>query len=253
MYASVIEADEPARAETLLRTAVSIEPDHIDGRLSLAELQFRRREPEETLRTIASLTRLPPADAFRYFRLQATANAMLDRLDEASTAAARMQEYARPGREAGYAAEVALSIDTYLVRRRAVDRALREATDPTAPPDARNATTGSPSVAPPKPRDAPLTPGEVLGDDPALYVEVAGRLRSLVCGSGPPVLEVMSGGTVVRVVIDNPAAVRVLGRTGPETELACGGQDVPIKVSYQPRLDPTRRTAGNVRVLDFRR
>jgi Flp pilus assembly protein TadD len=84
----------------------------------------------------------------------------------------------------------------------------------------------------------------------AARVTAVGRLKNVVC-SAPLILEIAADGKTLRVAIDDPSAIRVIGTGQAPAELKCGPQDVPVRVAYEPVADRARNTVGNVRVLDF--
>ena len=77
-----------------------------------------------------------------------------------------------------------------------------------------------------------------------------GRLKNVICGT-VTILEITAEGSTIRLAVDDPLKIRVLGTGQVQTELKCGPQDVPIRVGYEPMADRARNTIGNVRVLDF--
>ena len=80
---------------------------------------------------------------------------------------------------------------------------------------------------------------------------VTGRLRHVTCD---PVLalDVDTGTERLRLVIEDPATVSVLGSSGGSTMLQCGGQDVPVRIGYDAVSGTANGTAGVVRMLDYR-
>lgn len=82
-------------------------------------------------------------------------------------------------------------------------------------------------------------------------VVTLGRIKNMVCGSEKPVLVVSTAEGEIRLVIDSPAAIRVMGTSTGQQDLPCGPQDVPVRIGYVPTADPARNTAGLVRLLDF--
>jgi hypothetical protein len=82
-------------------------------------------------------------------------------------------------------------------------------------------------------------------------LEIDGRITNMVCGSGAPVLEVVSGTVTVRLVLDNPGAVLVQGG-GKTTSFLCGRQNVSVSVGYEAAVDAKRKTVGRVRTISYR-
>jgi hypothetical protein len=59
----------------------------------------------------------PPEYAYRYYRLLAGTYVEIDRLDDARTAAARAEKYARPGAEAQSIAALVKTLEEYALLR----------------------------------------------------------------------------------------------------------------------------------------
>ena len=75
----------------------------------------------------------------------------------------------------------------------------------------------------------------------------------MICaGSAAPILEMDTGSGRLRLLIDDPLAIDVQGKTSFTVDLTCGPQDVPIRIGYVPAVDTTRKTVGLVRLLDYR-
>lgn len=85
----------------------------------------------------------------------------------------------------------------------------------------------------------------------AASATVTGRLRHVTCD---PVLtlDVDTGTERLRLIIEDPAAVSVLGGSGGSTMLQCGGQDVPVRIGYDSVFGTADGTTGVVRVIDYR-
>ena len=65
-------------------------------------------------------------------------------------------------------------------------------------------------------------------------------------------MEVSTDNGTIRLVIDNPLAIRIEGADGPTTDLNCGTQDRPVQVGFTPGANPTQKTAGQLRLIRFR-
>jgi hypothetical protein len=85
----------------------------------------------------------------------------------------------------------------------------------------------------------------------AASATVTGRLLQVTCDP-VLILEVGAGATRLRLILEDPAAVTVLGKSGGRAELQCGEQDVPVQVGYDPVVGAANGTQGVVRVIDYR-
>lgn len=242
---------EPGNADALLAKAVALAPEDVGTRLHLAATLLSSSRAGQALATLVPVKRVPQEFAFQYFQLLANAYLRLNELEQGKTAASRAAQHAESSDQAGYATRLMKGIDDLVASRAAADAARRAraeagATAAVAESDASVAESGATLAA------APFTPG-FGGREEALSIVVTGRIRNLVCGKEPLVMEVAAGTGTIRLVIDDPLAIRVQGVEGGEVDLQCGAQDVPIRVGYQPAVDPARNTVGQVRLLDYRR
>ena len=64
-------------------------------------------------------------------------------------------------------------------------------------------------------------------------------------------LEMVSGKTSLRLLIDRPEMVLVRGRADGTVDLRCEAQDQALTVGFVPGVNMTHQTEGHVRVLDY--
>jgi hypothetical protein len=215
-YAEAVGASDPNEEETLLRTAVSLDPSDIESRLRLAGALVRRQLGAEALEALAAVARVPDDSAFMYFQLVANANGELGRMAEARAAAARVAEHARTDAEVRFAVDLARIIDEAAAARSTIS------------------AVAPPAPAPP-PASGPLTMAQ-------------GRLKNVVCGPGPRILEVATASGTLRLVL-NPSEVTV---EGPGVVPGCGAQNRAARVGFAASVDEALKTVGRVRLIDFR-
>jgi len=228
-------------AEPLLRQAIALDPADLSVRLFLADVQVRERHGADALATLASVKHVGPDDAFRLLELLANAHVLERHWPEASAAARQAMDHARTPDEKQYAARLAQSIADYTARV-AESEALRSGAAAPA------STSGAGASA----TDVPQSPAshDSAGAVAMPPLTAVGRLKNVICGA-TPILEVVADGSTLRLVIDDPLKIRVLGTGQVQTELKCGAQDMAVRVGYEPMADRARNTVGSVRLLDF--
>lgn len=252
-WASML-ASSDAERETWLAEAVAIDPDDVETRLMYAHALHAIQKPEEALAALASVPRLTPEQAFPFFQLQARLNVQLNRLDEAQAAAAQARSHASAGAETAAIEQLMQAINDYADRRAAAERMMRETGEPPAGTTARAAGVTEPAAGAPdddlwaraRANTRATAPGE------GLLTIIQGRIQSLDCAATPVLMRVATEAGDARLVIDDTLGIRVLGADGPTTDLACGPQDRPVRIGYDPNPDPARKTLGAIRLLDFR-
>jgi tetratricopeptide (TPR) repeat protein len=92
-YGRLAERD-PARAIPVLAKLLEQEPDRLEVRMELAEVQLRARQPVETLRTLAPVRKVGKADAARLFHTVALAAWQAGLKDQARAAAENFRKVA---------------------------------------------------------------------------------------------------------------------------------------------------------------
>ena len=234
---------QPSKASELLSKAIALAPADPDVCTDYASVLLDERKPAEALQILRAIPSAPPVKTFRVLSLTANAFLLLNQLSEARTVAEGAMKYAQPGREADYAAQLLKHIDEYVAYRAERERA--------------RAADGRPGdTAARVPADVPtITPFFASNSSRAesLTVSVTGRVRNAVCEGDDLILEVITGGETIRLLIDNPQGITVLGRAEGTVEFKCGPQDVALTIGYRPGVDVSRKIVGRIRVLDYSR
>ena len=197
------------------------------------------RRSAAALDAIRPVTRVPDESAFVYYQVVANASAHLGRLDDALAAAARVVEFARGDDEVRHATGLQTSLRDFAAARAEVERALQA--NPGSAPGA--APPVPPAIGPPT--RSPASGRNIM--PPPLELVAQGRLTNVTCGQSP-ILEVTTAKGVVRLIVDDPLLIKVEGAGSVTVDLACGRQDTPVRVGYEPAVDDARRTVGKVRL-----
>jgi tetratricopeptide (TPR) repeat protein len=102
---------EPAAAIPALRDLLEQEPDRMEVRLELAEVQLHARLPEDALRTLAPVRQVTKADAPRLFRTAALAEWQAGHADRARSAAEKYRNTAATDVDRAQADRLLASMD----------------------------------------------------------------------------------------------------------------------------------------------
>jgi hypothetical protein len=223
-YAAIAGLDD-SRREQLLTRAVALSPEDVQMRLLLADTQVRERKGAAALATLAPITRVRVGEAYDLYMTLASAHAIERQWSEAATAATLAGTQARTSQEAA-------SAQTLLESVNQLARVPNTSASPRAAVVEAATTPAGPAAA------APPT------------IEM-GKLTNMICSSAPPVLEITTANGVLRLLIDDPLKVQIVGQSAPTMRLNCGTQSVPVRVGYEPAVDATRKTIGNLRMIDF--
>jgi Tfp pilus assembly protein PilF len=242
-WAAMLASSQDER-ETLLGRAVQLDPGNVDVRLAYVGALVNQRKTEAAFDALVPVTRVTPEQAFAFFELKTLVALQLDHIDEAQKAASSARQYASPGPQTAAADRLVRSIAEFAARRAEVDRMVRE-TRTSADAGARTGPTPGSTVSD---ATAPLLPAP----GGSLVAMATGRFRNLDCSGAAHVMEVVTDAGTLRLVIDDPLAIRIEGAGGPTIDLHCGAQDRAVQVGYLPGAQPSQKTAGQVRLIRFR-
>jgi len=233
---------DPSKAGTLVEKAVAVAPDDPDVRIEHARQLLNEGKGSQAVLAFRNIGDLDRQQWFESGQILANAYLRLNQIADARDAAKIVAQYAEEGPQTEFAKRLSKSIDDYEAQRAAFEQ--RAQAGSTAP-----ATRPSAGADDPR-RSAAVTTSMATLQEALLGV--TGRLRNIVCQNGDTILEVAAGGQTLRLLIDNPTAITVLGQQGFQVDLKCGSQDVPIKVGFKAGEDSARKTVGYVRLLDYR-
>ena len=262
---------DSSKTAVLLPKALELAPDDIDIRLDNARLLLNGRKASQTVIALSKMDGLSREQAFKRFQLLANAYLLLNQPDDARGAATLASRDADSDDRREYAARLLKSIDEYAAQRAQYEErvksanaanaaALANAMNPVnaAPDGAGAAGPGAAGDGPPVPRISmemirPPVLASNRPSDAAGVIVMEGRLRNIIClpeGKGL-VLEMVSGKTSLRLLIDRPEMVVVRGRADGTVDLRCEAQDQALTVGFVPSVNMTYQTEGQVRVLDY--
>jgi tetratricopeptide (TPR) repeat protein len=241
-----------ANAATILPKAIELAPNDAALRIEHAAFLLGERKAGQAFGALQGVT--PTAEnGFDLYQVMARCYMVLNEPESAREAAARATRYAASGRQQEYAAGLLKSIDDFLAQRKAA--ASRSNVAGAGQPERTAESFSDPTELEPPARTSEAPPMRLLsGGSEVQIITVVGRLRNMVCtDGGDHFLEVFTGGQMLRLFFDDPLKVTVLGTKTGKADIHCGPQDGPITVGYTPTADPARKTAGVVRVLDYRK
>jgi len=254
-YANIVRSADLEKAEALLTTAMTLAPDDLDMRISYAAVLVQRDKALGALAALHGITRVPPDSAFMLFQVLAQAYAQIGNLDDASAAAGKMLSAARPGDEERFARRIMQQIDEFAARRAAIEQSVRDARDASEAAGRARANAASTSASPPTTggqSTSGAAPPQAGASRVVQMIVAQGRIRNVICGADRPVVEVAVASGILRLAIDDPTSIKIQGTGEVTADLSCGAQDRVVRIGYLPVTDAVRKTAGLVRLLDFR-
>ena len=240
-------SEAAAERAAFLERAVTLSPNDLELRLLLASALLATRDVPAATRLLDGITQAPPEQAFMYYQLMANAGLLKNDFGNARVAAERAESHARSDRESEYAGRLKASIDSYVAARSAADRAVRQTAVAATP--AAVAAAAAPGRH--QETDAPTGTTEVSRLTGQVLTVVSGRIRTFDCRGSAPILEVQTDAGTVRLSVDDPLKIQVVGLGGPTTDLTCGEHNASARIGYTPAVNASSNTVGLLRLLDF--
>jgi hypothetical protein len=198
---------------------------------------------------LTKLVALDPAE-IRYALQLSSALTRFHRYDEAVAAAQRAAPLARNDQDRASVQQMVQSaVRARQAQQASSDPTARQPATATGNADAPDGSRASPDAAAPSDaRNAP-DPDHIWATFDAT---ATGRLTNIVCSAGAPIVELATASGVVRLVIDQPLGMQILGTGSPTMEFSCGAQkNKMVRIGYESAPDAVTKTAGHVRLLDF--
>jgi hypothetical protein len=234
-------ADSSDVRARLLEKALALDPNDLDMRLAFASALLAKPDRDAALRVLEPVKVIAPEQAFMYFQLMANIAMQNNEIADARRAAARARQAAVGTSQTEYADRLLQSIDAYIASRAAADRAEREFVVATNRPPASDA----PSTTAAGTLETSTLTGEVL-------TVLSGRIKLFDCRGASPIVEVATDAGSLRLLVDDPLKIQVVGSEGPSVDITCGPQDKMARIGYAPGPNTATQTTGAVRLLDLR-
>jgi len=247
---------DPSKGAVLLPKALELAPDNIDIRLDNARLLLNDRKASQTVVALSKMDELSREQAFKRYRLLASAYLLLNEIQAARSAATLAGRNADSEDSREYVARLVTSINEYAEQRAKYEERLKASNT--------DASGAAPAPGNSSPGNAPVPSISVETIRPPVLVDnsqgmggglilIDGRLRNVICPAGAKVLilELVTSANTFRLLIHSPASVTVRGRQDATVDLRCEAQDQPITIGFVPGTNLTHNTEGSVRILDY--
>lgn len=214
-YGRLAEREHPQEAIQALNDLLKLQPERMDVRLELADVQLSSKHPADALATLAPAKNISAKDAPRLFTLLAYTYLGVGDRNEAAKSVARLAQYAATPEDRDRADE----LKRYLDQPKA----------PTSiPPTATRA--GSPRLV----RRTPAGVDEEEIATPSL--SAAGSFVELVCNGQHATMVLETDQGRKRFLIEEPTKVNVVAADGAAVQdFQCGPQK-PVKIKVEYRL-----------------
>jgi hypothetical protein len=247
-YAQLTYEDQnalPLAVNSLQRTLEAY-PDHIDVRIELSMALNRWKRSVQAYAITVPVKTVTPKKASRFFFARAYSLFGNKQYDEARTEAARAQQYAIEEHDLRNAANLLLSIDNYMAA--VASYAAQKAAAPVAPDSGGVVDETRPRLKHgaelPDPLDVVARPVEATIEEAVTFENFDCEARVFTVKKGD--------GKLLRLYLEDPQMLEVRGTGSNTVDLTCGPQKhQQLSVSFHPREDANRKTAGLLRRLHF--
>jgi Tetratricopeptide repeat len=233
-YGRVLASRDGEKAAQVLSTLLSVEPERLDVRLDLADLQLRNDNAAGAILTLTPLKAITPEETARYFRIAVYADLQIGNREGAAAAARHFMDLAKTDPDRA-AAE--------LLMQATAPRSQTETvmTGADGPPTLRRRDAGS---------DAPVVTRSLRPPRPSAQ----GQFVELDCRGKEARMVVATAGGRKTFLIEDPLKVIITGQSDWQVDMTCGAQKngPKVEVGYDPPAANQPGIDGLVRTLAFR-
>jgi tetratricopeptide (TPR) repeat protein len=253
-YGRLVERKDGEQAARVLAELIKKQPERLEVRLELAEVQTRNGKAQAALETLSTIRKVTPEEAPRFFRVAVYAHLLNGDRANAEANAKRLQDIAKSGEDVAEAENLLRLSAAPPAAVRAPDRV--EAAEPERPSLRRpDSPPGSdPSDAKPLLRrvDQPGS-AEVAHDALPERPSATGRFVELDCRGAQARMVVETAGGRKVFLIEDPGKVAITAGSQGPVDMTCGPQKpaARVEISYDRPRAGQSGIDGLVRTLAF--
>jgi len=257
-FGTAMTKDRKAARE-FLQAAVEKYPDYVESKILLAEMELYSREFQASFDRLRTIRKISPSMTGRYFPVYIQATWYLNDMEKARGAASQfVRVAASPADKENAKRWFAFAMKDHPPKR-AVASTASAATAGSIDAGQQEPAT----VAMRRPEETVLQEvNEQLGEpgfdeDPTIFRSrrtpltfLEGVLIRLECKQ-PGVLHLKTETGVLKMLIDSPGALQMVGAEDGKGELTCDEQARPVKLGYYPKEGLAESASGLARSIEF--
>jgi len=247
-YGRMAAQTDPSQAMLALTLLLADQPNRMDARLTLAQIQMNSKRPMQAIATLGSVKAVTPADAPRMFQILAYAHMESGNRAAARTNAQRWLDNTQDATEKADATRMLRYLD-------ALDAAATlPGGPPTAPPRLRLPADDGESDLRPKLARAVTPPSFTPDRVPVTKAlpSISGTLLELDCQGSSPKFILQTDRGRVSFVMDDPTQVKITGLPDATIDMNCGPQkQVAVRIQYDPPAAASPGVMGIVRAIHY--
>ncbi len=247
-YGRMAARSDASNAMLALSLLLTDQPDRMDVRLTLAQIQMNSKRPMQAIATLGTIKAVTPADAPRMFQILAYAHMESGNRAAAHTNAQRWLDNTKDAGEKADAARLLRYLDAQDAAATRPGVLSTPSPRPLPSPggaDEDSRPTLARAVAPPSftPEHAPVN---------LALPSISGTLIELDCQSSSPKFVLQTDKGRVSFVMDDPKNVQITGLTDTTIDMSCGPQkQVAVRIQYDPPATPSPGVTGIARAIHY--
>jgi Tfp pilus assembly protein PilF len=248
-YGRMVGESNPAQAMLALTTLLADQPERMEVRLVLAQIQMNGKLAKEAIETLGAVKKVTPKDASRFFQILAFAHMEMGNAQAARANAQRWIENSQEPEEKIAANRMLLYLDA---KEADAARPKISSAAPPAPPRLGDDTD---DVSHPKLTRAEAPPSSSPPDSipvkPPLP-SISGTLVALDCQGSRLKFVLQTERGRVSFILEDPTKMQIFGLPEGTVDMSCGPQKpAAVSIQYDPPSAPSPGVMGIARALHF--
>jgi tetratricopeptide (TPR) repeat protein len=232
-YGRMVAESDPPRAMQAFTTLLADQPERMEVRLVLAQIQLNSKLAKEAIETLGPVNKVTPKDASRFFQILAFGNMEMGNLQRARANAQRWIENAQESEEKAAAGRMLRFLDAK------EEESTRPQIAAAAPADVSPPKLIRSEAPPSSPREN--MPAASAPAKPALP-SVSGTLVALDCQGSRVKFVLQTERGRVSFILQDPRKMQFFGLPRGTVDISCGPQKpAAVSMEYDP---PSVRSAG---------
>lgn len=247
-YGRMAARPDPSQAMLALSLLLADQPNRMDVRLTLAQIQMNSKRPVQAIVTLGSVKAVTPADAPRLFQILAYANMETGNRAAAHTNAQRWLDNTKDAGEKADAARLLRYLDAQdaaATRRGGPATVSPQSLPPSGDGDGDSRPTLARAVPPPS-FTADRAPVNLA------LPSISGTLLDLDCEGSSPKFVLQTDSGRVSFIMDDPKDVQITGLPDTMIDMQCGPQKpTAVRIQYVPPSAPSPGVMGIARAIHY--
>jgi tetratricopeptide (TPR) repeat protein len=247
-YGRMVGESNPPQAMVALRTLLADQPDRMEARLVLAQIQMNGKLAKDAIETLRPVKAVTPKDAPRFFQILAFANLEVGDTQAARASVQRWIENSQDPDEKTEANRVLHYLDA---KEADAARPQVSSAPPPAPPRLSDDNDDVTHTQLTRAEAPPSAPPQSMPVKPALP-SISGTLVALDCQGSRPKFVLQTERGRVSFILKDPTKMLIFGLPEGTIDMSCGPQKpTAVRIQYDPPSVRSPGVMGIARELHF--